>query len=85
MTHGITKEKCLINLFLVLTENSLAVGLARVGCDDQTIVSGTLKELSDTNLGSPLHSLIIVGDVDHIEVDMLKLFCTNTEVFNSVT
>jgi len=55
------------------TPDSLAVGLARVGCDDQLICSGTLAELATVDFGGPLHSLVMVGTTDEIEVDMLKL------------
>lgn len=57
-----------------LTENSQCVGLARVGSETQKIHCATLKEMMSVDLGAPLHSLIIVGNVHPLESDMLKLF-----------
>uniref|UniRef100_A0A673ILP6 diphthine methyl ester synthase n=1 Tax=Sinocyclocheilus rhinocerous TaxID=307959 RepID=A0A673ILP6_9TELE len=54
--------------------DTVCVGLARVGAEDQTIRSGTLQELASSDLGGPLHSMIISGHLHPLEVDMLKLF-----------
>ena len=55
--------------------DSLAVGLARVGHQDQFICFGTLKELRQVNFGSPLHSLILCApDVHEMELEMLNYF-----------
>ena len=52
---------------------TLCVGLARLGQDTQKIVAGTLQELSETDLGEPLHSLIICGPAIHdLELEFLK-------------
>ena len=45
-------------------ETTLAIGLSRVGADDQKIICGTLSELNgqpSDAFGEPLHSLVIVG------------------------
>lgn len=42
-----------------LNEDSMAVGLARLGQQNQLIIFDTLRRLMDTDFGSPLHSLII--------------------------
>lgn len=57
-----------------MTKDTVCVGLARVGAEDQTIRSGTLRELASCDLGGPLHSMIISGHLHPLEVDMLKLF-----------
>lgn len=57
-----------------LDEEVMCVGLARIGADDQKLVSGTLTALVSADLGPPLHSLIITGNVHPLELDMLKLF-----------
>ena len=54
--------------------DALAVGLARVASVDQCVVYGTLQELSRVDFGGPLHSLVLVGETDHIEQDMLDMF-----------
>ncbi|TRY94400.1 hypothetical protein DNTS_027941 [Danionella cerebrum] len=59
---------------LAMTEDTVCVGLARVGAEDQSICSGTLQKLASCDLGAPLHSLIISGHLHPLEVDMLKLF-----------
>lgn len=57
--------------------DALAVGVARVGCEDQVIACGTLKELATVDFGKPLHSVVIVGETDHIEEEMLALYRIN--------
>ncbi|VDP91882.1 unnamed protein product [Echinostoma caproni] len=68
-----------------LTEDCLAIGLARVGCPDQAIVVSTLRALNDSYetpgaapnalltaaLGGPLHSLIIPGELHPVEEEFL--------------
>ncbi|XP_037794436.1 uncharacterized protein LOC119589878 [Penaeus monodon] len=57
-----------------LTENTQCVGIVRVGTSSQRIMRGTLKELAESDLGEPLHSLIICGECHPIEEDaMTKL------------
>jgi diphthine synthase len=48
-----------------VTENSLCVGLARVGTKTQQIVACTLQEMCKADLGGPLHSLVVTGPVVH--------------------
>ncbi|XP_076976208.1 diphthine methyl ester synthase [Tamandua tetradactyla] len=58
-----------------ITEETLCVGLARVGAEDQKIAAGTLLQMSTVDLGKPLHSLIITGGSMHpLEIEMLSLF-----------
>ncbi|XP_017524062.2 diphthine methyl ester synthase isoform X2 [Manis javanica] len=60
---------------LAVTEETLCVGLARVGAEDQKIAAGTLQQMCTVDLGGPLHSLIITGDNMHpLEMEMLSLF-----------
>ncbi|ETN67464.1 hypothetical protein AND_000709 [Anopheles darlingi] len=58
-----------------LTEQSLVVGLARVGHETQKIVACTLREMKDVDLGAPLHSLIIAnGRLHPLETEFLQQF-----------
>ncbi|XP_066102877.1 diphthine methyl ester synthase isoform X1 [Saccopteryx bilineata] len=58
-----------------VTEETLCVGLARVGAEDQKIAAGTLRQMCTVDLGGPLHSLIITGGSLHpLETEMLGLF-----------
>eukprot|EP00382_Lankesteria_abbotti_P004903 CAMPEP_0113846628 /NCGR_PEP_ID=MMETSP0372-20130328/1414_1 /TAXON_ID=340204 /ORGANISM="Lankesteria abbotti" /LENGTH=126 /DNA_ID=CAMNT_0000815795 /DNA_START=519 /DNA_END=899 /DNA_ORIENTATION=+ /assembly_acc=CAM_ASM_000359 len=50
----------------VCNDETRAFGMARVGADDQIVVSGTLKELqSHESFGDPLHSLVICAPTLH--------------------
>ncbi|XP_036377496.1 diphthine methyl ester synthase isoform X1 [Megalops cyprinoides] len=59
---------------LAYTEDTVCVGLARVGAGDQAIRAGTLRQLAACDLGGPLHSLIVTGHLHPLELDMLRLF-----------
>ena len=60
---------------LAYTENSLFVGLARVGADTQAIKACSLKEMAETDLGAPLHSLILPAKKLHpLEIEYLQQF-----------
>uniref|UniRef100_A0A3Q2DGK2 diphthine methyl ester synthase n=1 Tax=Cyprinodon variegatus TaxID=28743 RepID=A0A3Q2DGK2_CYPVA len=58
---------------LGVTEDTVCVGLARLGADDQTIRSGTLRQLASCDLGGPLHSLVVTARLHPLEVDMLRV------------
>ncbi len=64
-----------------MTEDTVCVGVARVGSDDQCIRVGTLKQLATCDLGPPLHSLIITGHMHPLEIDMLKQFTDDHSIF----
>ena len=51
--------------------SSLAIGMARIGAADQKIVTGTLEQLIEADIGPPLHSLVLVGRRTH---DLERLF-----------
>nr|CAG4651217.1 EOG090X0AVB [Simocephalus serrulatus] len=57
-----------------LTGDTLCVAVARVGWPDQKISACSLKEMIACELGSPLHSLVIVGKVHPLEMDFLRMF-----------
>ena len=57
-----------------LTPDSRVVGLARVGTDTERLVSCTLRQLAEVDLGPPLHSLVVVGNTHPMELDYLKQF-----------
>nr|NP_001310415.1 diphthine methyl ester synthase [Gekko japonicus]AAT68219.1 GekBS016P [Gekko japonicus]AAT85553.1 BS002P [Gekko japonicus] len=66
-----------------VTEDTVCVGLARVGAVDQKIASGTLQEMITAELGGPLHSMIITGILHPLEIEMLKLFAVNKVIFEN--
>lgn len=57
-----------------ISQDTLVIGLARIGQKDQKIIAGTLKEIKSVDFGTPLHSLIIPGSLHSIEEEMLNLF-----------
>ncbi|CAI5982782.1 unnamed protein product [Closterium sp. NIES-64] len=58
----------------VCTPDSLCVGVARLGADSQCIVFGSMQQLSDVDLGPPLHSLVLCGALHELERDFLDAF-----------
>ena len=71
--------------FSALTEDSICVGLARVGSDSQSICTSTLESLTSVDLGGPLHSLVIPGHMHPLELDMLKQFALNDSIIQRLT
>jgi len=61
-----------------LTAETLCVGVVRVGWPDQQIAVCRLGEMTEKELGPPLHSLVVVGKVHPLEEDFLKMF--NSEI-----
>lgn len=53
---------------------SVVVGLARVGADDQRILTCTLEEMAHEDLGLPLHSLTIPGTMHPLEQQIIHSF-----------
>ena len=64
---------------------SLAVGIARVGAKDQSMATGTLRQLSEVELGGPLHSLVLLGKRTHdLERDFIRAHAVDAIVFDRV-
>ncbi|KAM7514067.1 hypothetical protein LguiA_003650 [Lonicera macranthoides] len=55
-------------------EDTICVGLARLGSEDQMVVAGSMKQLLSVDFGPPLHSLVIVGQTHPVEEEMLDFF-----------
>jgi diphthine synthase len=67
----------------VYGEGSLAIGVARVGARNQKMVTGTLKQLCDVDLGPPLHSLVLLGSRRHeLERDFIRPFAVDPNTFD---
>uniref|UniRef100_A0A6Q2X7W8 diphthine methyl ester synthase n=1 Tax=Esox lucius TaxID=8010 RepID=A0A6Q2X7W8_ESOLU len=67
-----------------LLEITICVGLARVGAEDQAIRAGTLSQLATCDLGGPLHSLIVTGNLHPLEVDMLRLSAVTADALQGL-
>ena len=80
--------KMLISVFsflLAYTEDSVAVGVARIGSDTQQIICSTMRQLLSVDLGKPLHSLVIPApNIHFLERDMLRQFALDPKVLDSV-
>ncbi|KAF6158082.1 hypothetical protein GIB67_014876 [Kingdonia uniflora] len=62
-------------LFLAAyTEDTVCVGLARLGSEDQTVVVGSMKDLLEVDFGAPLHCLVIGGDLHPLEEEILDFY-----------
>jgi diphthine synthase len=58
----------------VILENTIVIGIARIGHPDCKIITGTIKELKEKDFGEPLHSIIIPGKMHHIEEEAINSF-----------
>eukprot|EP00164_Ancoracysta_twista_P006334 GFYU01008800.1.p1 GENE.GFYU01008800.1~~GFYU01008800.1.p1 ORF type:complete len:274 (+),score=75.25 GFYU01008800.1:29-850(+) len=50
---------------------TMCIGVSRVGHEDQQIISGSMKQLVDVDFGGPLHSMVIAGDMHFLEKDIV--------------
>ncbi|XP_072997179.1 probable diphthine methyl ester synthase isoform X1 [Typha latifolia] len=58
----------------VYNADSICVGIARLGSQDQMLVAGSMKKLLDVDFGAPLHCLIIVGELHPVEEEMMQFY-----------
>ena len=58
----------------IIKDETLVLGVARLGQEDETIIAGTIKELLNKDFGAPLHSLIILGTLHDVEQEALSLY-----------
>ncbi|KAF3935888.1 hypothetical protein ABW20_dc0102586 [Dactylellina cionopaga] len=69
----------------VYNKDSLAIGIARLGSEDQTFAVGTLEDLSSSDLGPPLHSLVLIGRKIHdMEMEFVRDFAIDVKKFDLV-
>ena len=64
-------------------KSTLCVGLSRLGQKDQCIIAGTLEELKEQDFGSPLHCMIICGEVHDLELQFLQKFMVKDSKFKA--
>jgi diphthine synthase len=62
----------------VFTTETICIGCARIGCDDQKILSGTAKELLKHDFGRPLHCLIIPAKMHFVEEEATNIWREKT-------
>jgi diphthine synthase len=69
----------------VCGNDQLAIGVARLGSDDEKILAGTLEELSQADFGRPLHSLVLCGSTMHeMEWEYARTFAIDQEKFDGI-
>ncbi|GKT37270.1 Diphthine methyl ester synthase [Aduncisulcus paluster] len=66
----------------VCTSDTLAVAACRVGTESQEFFTGTLGEIAKKSMGEPLHSLVIPGELEPLEAEMLSLWASDEEVIS---
>jgi len=64
-------------------DETLCVGMARLGQKDQCIIAGTLNELKEQDFGEPLHCMIICGEVHDLELKFLEKYLVEGSTFKS--
>ncbi len=57
-----------------ITEDSFAIGFARMGSDDQIIKFGKIKDLINFDFGKPQHILVIPGELHFVEKEALEMY-----------
>jgi diphthine synthase len=56
-------------------ENWMGIGVARIGSEDQFVLSAKLGKLQNQDFGTVPHCLVIPGRLHFMEVEALKAFC----------
>lgn len=57
----------------IISDDTLVIGLARLGSGHEKMKAGKLKDIIKMDFGAPLHSLIIPGELHEMEEEMIKL------------
>ena len=55
----------------LITEDTLAMGIARVGSSDVVVKAGKISELIDYDFGGPLHCIVIPAELHIVEAEYL--------------
>lgn len=58
----------------LISDETKCIGVARLGFQDQKIVSGTVSQVERVDLGAPVHCLIIPGNLHFVEEEAIDLF-----------
>jgi len=62
---------------------TLCVGMARLGQEDQCIIAGTMEELKGQDFGGPLHCMVVCGQVHDLELEFLKRFIVEGSTYKT--
>ncbi|XP_014665978.1 PREDICTED: diphthine methyl ester synthase-like [Priapulus caudatus] len=69
---------------LAFDENTICVGLARIGSDTEKLLAGTLHQMAQVDMGLPLHSLVVAGYLHPMELEMLRTFAIDVATFDQL-
>ena len=56
-----------------INEDTIAVGFARIGSEEQTIKAGKVSELLSFDFGKPMHILVIPGELHFMEKEAINI------------
>ena len=59
--------------------NWMGIGVARIGSEDQFVLSARLAKLQGQDFGRVPHCLVIPGRLHFMEAEALKVFCGAAE------
>lgn len=62
---------------LKLNEDTPCIAAARIGSDTQKLVYAKLSDVKSIDMGGPLHSMVIIGEMHPLESDAVKFFTQN--------
>ena len=69
----------------LITEDTLAIGIARVGSKDVVVKAGSIADLIDFDFGEPLHCIIIPSKLHIVEAEYLvEVAGANPEILNEI-
>ena len=70
---------------MIVTEETLAVGIARAGSSDPTVGAGSIKDILDYDFGEPPYSLIFPGELHFMEAEALTVLAGAPERLRKVS
>lgn len=69
----------------LITEDTLAIGIARVGSKDVVVKAGSIADLIDFDFGEPLHCIIIPSKLHIVEAEYLvEVAGANPKILNEI-
>ena len=58
----------------IISDETIVIGCARLGCEDFIIKSGKLAFIKEFDFGGPLHCLIIPGKMHFVEEEVMEMW-----------
>lgn len=60
------------------SRDTLCIGLGRVGQEDQVIHAGRMEDIIEKDFGPPLHSLVVIGELQSLEKEYFEYLADKT-------